>query len=162
MKMHLLYLHGEKVHIRPCDGQAPQDGREVENELIKHAAHYWRQLNEKRNMVKCGSCEEEFISFSKLKKHIMSYHCCRNGESDEIRSFSPDVCNGLGILAAGAAFNCVLCSKMLDTKELVMEHWKSHHHCEQPSLLWDALSSYSCQEEEEADRDLDSPAPSPH
>lgn len=161
MKMHLLYLHGEKVHIRPRDGQAPQVGREVENELIKHAAHYWRQLNEKRNTVKCGSCEEEFFSFSKLKKHIMSHHCCRNGESNEIRSFSPDVCNGLGILAAGAAFNCVLCSKMLDTKELVMEHWKSHHHCEQPSLLWDALSSYSSQEEEEADRDLDSPAPSP-
>uniref|UniRef100_A0A3Q3A2M7 Zinc finger protein 438 n=1 Tax=Kryptolebias marmoratus TaxID=37003 RepID=A0A3Q3A2M7_KRYMA len=162
MKMHLLYLHGEKVHIRPCDGQTQQDGREVENELVKHAAHYWRQLNEKRNLVKCGSCEEEFFSFSKLKKHIMSHHCLRNGESDEIRSFSPESCHGLGVLVAGAAFNCVLCSKVLDTKELVMEHWRSHHHCEQPNLLWDALSSYSSQEEGEADRDLDSPVPSLH
>ncbi|XP_013874276.1 zinc finger protein 438 isoform X2 [Austrofundulus limnaeus] len=163
MKMHLLYLHGEKVHIRPHDGQTPQAGREVENELVKHAAHYWRQLNEKRNLVKCGSCEEEFFSFSKLKKHIMSHHRFSNGESDEVRSSSPESCCTLGVLAAGAAYNCVLCTKVLDTKELVMEHWRSHHHCEQPSLLWDALSSYSSHEEEgEAGRDSDSPAPSPH
>uniref|UniRef100_A0A1A7X740 Zinc finger protein 438 n=1 Tax=Iconisemion striatum TaxID=60296 RepID=A0A1A7X740_9TELE len=162
MKMHLLYLHGEKVHIRPHDSQTPQGGREVENELVKHAAHYWRQLNEKRSLVKCGSCEEEFFSFSKLKKHIMSHQHDRNGENEEDRSRSPESYSGLGVLEAGAAFNCVLCSKVLDTKELVIEHWRSYHHCEQHSLLWDALSSYSSQETGEADRDLDTPAPSPH
>ncbi|XP_054893328.1 zinc finger protein 438 [Poeciliopsis prolifica] len=162
MKMHLLYVHEEEVHIRAHDGVAQRVGREVENELVKHAAHYWRQLNEKRNLVKCGSCDEEFFSFSKLKKHIMSLHRVRDGDGDETRSTSPENASDLGVLAAGAAFNCVLCSKVLDTKELIMEHWRSHHHCEQPVLLWDALSSYSGQEEGEVDGDLDTPSPSPH
>ncbi|XP_014838121.1 PREDICTED: zinc finger protein 438 isoform X2 [Poecilia mexicana] len=162
MKMHLLYVHEEEVHIRAHDGVAQCVGRKVENELVKHAAHYWRQLNEKRNLVKCGSCDEEFFSFSKLKKHIMSHHRVGDGEGDETRSTSPENGSDLGVLAAGAAFNCVLCSKVLDTKELIMEHWRSHHHCEQPVLLWDALSSYSGQEEGEVDGDLDTPSPSPH
>ncbi|XP_028289140.1 zinc finger protein 438 [Parambassis ranga] len=161
MKMHLLYVHGEEVHIRLHDGQTPRGGREAEDELVKHAAHYWRQLNEKRNLVKCGSCDEEFFSFSKLKRHIMSHHRGTEGEDSGDLS-SPDSSEGLGILAAGPAFNCVLCSEVLDTKEMVMEHWRSHHHCEQPGLLWDALSSYSGQEEGEVDRDLDSPSPHAH
>lgn len=163
MKMHLLYVHGEEVHVRAPDGKAQSVGREVENELVKHAAHYWRQLNQKRNLVKCGSCDEEFFSFSKLKKHIMSHHRVRDWEAGgETRSSSPENDSDLGVLAAGEAFNCVLCSKVLDTKELIIEHWRSHHHCEQPALLWDALSSYSGLEESEVDRDLDTPAPSPH
>lgn len=161
MKMHLLYVHGEEVQVRIHDSQASRGGREAENELVKHAAHYWRQLNEKRNLVKCGSCDEEFFSFSKLKRHIMSHHRATEGEVSGTLS-PPDSNGGLGVLAAGAAFNCVLCSVVLDTKEEVMEHWRSHHHCEQPSLLWNALSSYSGQEEGEADGDLDTPAPSPH
>ncbi|XP_023118440.2 zinc finger protein 438 [Amphiprion ocellaris] len=161
MKMHLLYVHGEEVHIRLHDGQPLRGGREAENELVKHAAHYWRQLNEKRNLVKCGSCDEEFFSFSKLKRHIMSHHCGREGEDSSILS-SPENSGGLGVLAAGAAFNCVLCSEVLDTKEVVLEHWRSHHHCQQPGLLWAALSSYTGHEESETDRDLDTPAPSPH
>lgn len=161
MKMHLLYVHGEEVQVRSHDSQTSRGGREAENELVKHAAHYWRQLNEKRNLVKCGSCDEEFFSFSKLKRHIMSHHRGTEGEDSGTLS-PPDSSGGLGVLAAGAAFNCVLCSEVLDTKERVMEHWRSHHHCEQPSLLWDALSSYSGQEEGEADGDLDTPAPSPH
>lgn len=161
MKMHLLYVHGEEVHIRLHDGQTPRRGREAEDELVKHAAHYWRQLNEKRNLVKCGSCDEEFFSFSKLKRHIISHHRGTEGEDSGDLS-SPDSSEGLGILMAGPAFNCVLCSELLDTKEMVMEHWRSHHHCEQPGLLWDALSSYSVQEESEAERDPDSPSPHAH
>ncbi|XP_068604134.1 zinc finger protein 438 [Brachionichthys hirsutus] len=159
MKMHLMYVHGEEVKVRLHDSQHPRSGREAENELVKHAAHYWRQLNEKRNMVKCGNCNEEFFSFSKLKRHMMSH---RHGpRQDNGAAQSPlDGVGSRGLLAAGAAFNCVLCSTQLDTKEGVMEHWMSRHHCEQPGLLWDALSSYSGQEEGEAG-DLDSPAPSP-
>ncbi len=91
----------------------------------------------------------------------MSHHRGTEGEDSGSLS-SPDSSGGLGVLAAGAAFNCVLCSDVLDTKEGVMEHWRSRHHCEQPSLLWDALSSYSGQEEGEAEGDLNTPAPSPH
>ncbi|KAF7642362.1 hypothetical protein LDENG_00259380, partial [Lucifuga dentata] len=163
MKMHLLYVHGEEVQVRLHDSQTLRGGREVETELVKHAAHYWRQLNEMRNLVKCGSCDEEFFSFSKLKRHIMSHHRRDGGEGDDSGPLSsPDSCASLGVLAAGSAFNCVLCSEVLDSKKEVMEHWQSRHHCEQPSLLWDALSSFSGQVKQEADRDLDTPAPSPH
>lgn len=162
MKMHLLYVHGEEVQVR-LDSQVLRGSREAENELVKHAAHYWRQLNEMRNLVKCGSCDEEFFSFSKLKRHIMYHHHRVGGERDDSGTLSsPDNGGGFGALAAGSAFNCVLCSEVLDSKKDVMEHWQSHHHCEQPSLLWDALSSYSGQGKGDADRDLDTPAPSPH
>uniref|UniRef100_A0A3P9HAY6 Zinc finger protein 438 n=1 Tax=Oryzias latipes TaxID=8090 RepID=A0A3P9HAY6_ORYLA len=159
MKMHLLYVHEEDIPIPPHDGQT-LGNRDAENELVKHAAHYWRQLNEKRNLVKCGSCDEEFFSLFKLKKHIMSQHCGKPGEGGGSSSL-PDTTGSFSVLAAGADFNCVLCSKVLDTKETVMEHWRSHHHCEHPSLLWDALSSYPGQEEWEADGGLDTPDPSP-
>lgn len=159
MKMHLLYVHGEEVHIRLQEGKAPRGGREAEDELVKHAAHYWRQLNERRNLVKCGSCDEEFFSFSKLKRHILSHH--RSKEDGGVPASPESVGCGLGVLAAGAAFNCVLCSAVLDSRQLVMEHWRSRHHCEQPGLLWDALSSYSGLEDGEADGDLDTPVPSP-
>ncbi|KAM3860588.1 zinc finger protein 438 [Diretmus argenteus] len=162
MKLHLLYVHGEEVQVQLHDGRALRGGREAEDELVKHAAHYWRQLNEKRNMVKCGSCDEEFFSFSKLKRHILSHHRRdgRPGEDGGTPS-SPEGSGGLGVLAAGLAFNCVLCSEVLDTKQGVMEHWRSRHHCDQPSLLWDALSSYSGQGEGEAEGDMDTPASSP-
>ncbi|XP_024135372.1 zinc finger protein 438 isoform X1 [Oryzias melastigma] len=159
MKMHLLYVHEENIPTQPHDGQT-LGNRDAENELVKHAAHYWRQLNEKRNLVKCGSCDEEFFSLFKLKKHIMSQHCGKLGEGGGTASLL-DTTGNFSVLAAGAAFNCVLCSKVLATKEMVMEHWRSHHHCEQSSLLWDALSSYPGQEEWEADGGLDTPDPSP-
>ncbi|XP_076014324.1 zinc finger protein 438 [Genypterus blacodes] len=162
MKMHLLYVHGEEVQVR-LDSHVLRGSREAENELVKHAAHYWRQLNEMRNLVKCGSCDEEFFSFSKLKRHMVSNHHRDGGEREDSGTLSsPDDGGGLGALAAGSAFNCVLCSEVLNSKKDVMKHWQSHHHCEQPTLLWDALSSYSGHGKSDADRDLDTPAPSPH
>ncbi|XP_034028266.1 zinc finger protein 438 [Thalassophryne amazonica] len=163
MKMHLMYVHGEDIQVRLHDSHMSHGGREAENELVKHAAHYWRQLNERRNLMKCGNCDEEFFSFSKLKKHIISHHQGDGLEREEkVALCSPDGERRFGVLAAGSAFNCVLCRRVMANKEGVMEHWRSHHHCEHPSLLWDALSSYSGQEESEVDWDLDSPVPSLH
>ncbi|XP_056868741.1 zinc finger protein 438 isoform X3 [Takifugu flavidus] len=158
MKMHLLYVHEEEVPVRLSDDQQLWGGRQAENDLVKHAAHYWRQLKEKRNPVKCGSCDEEFFSIAKLKRHIKSCHQSWDGEDNG--TMSPDSHGSLGILAAGTAFNCVLCSRVLDSKQEVLEHWRGHHHCEQPELLWDALSSYSGQDR--TGGDLDSPDPSLH
>lgn len=145
MKMHLLYVHEEEVQVRLSDEQQLWGGRKAENDLVKHAAHYWRQLKDKRNPVKCGSCDEEFFSISKLKRHIESSHQSWDGEDNGSTS-SPDSRAGLGLLAAGLAFNCVLCSKVVDSKQEVLQHWRNHHHCEQPDLLWDALSSFSGQD----------------
>ncbi|XP_029612063.1 zinc finger protein 438 [Salmo trutta] len=165
MKLHLLYVHGEEVQVRLRDGAgglggALQGGREAEDELVKHAAHYWRQLNEKRNLVRCGSCDEEFFSFSKLKRHILSHH--QGGAEDdgngdgEGEPTGRSARGGRGVLRQGSVFNCVLCSQVLDSKEEVMEHWTVHHHCEETQVLWEALSSYS------GDREMDLPSHSPH
>lgn len=155
MKMHLRHVHGEELSIP--EGRTSRSGREAEDELVKHAAHYWRQLNHKRNLVKCGSCDEEFFSFSKLKRHVMSHHLSQDGEGDG--GLSPDSDGGgFGILTAKSGLNCVLCREVLESRDGVLEHWRSKHHCEQPGLLWDALSSYSGHEE----MDVDTPHPSPH
>ncbi|KAM9416460.1 zinc finger protein 438-like isoform 1-T4 [Salvelinus alpinus] len=167
MKLHLLYVHGEEVQVRLRDGAgglggALQGGREAEDELVKHAAHYWRQLNEKRNLVRCGSCDEEFFSFSKLKRHILSHHqggAEDDGNGDREGEGEPtgrSARGGRGVLWQGSVFNCVLCSQVLDSKEEVMEHWTVHHHCEDTQVLWEALSSYS------GDREMDLPSHSTH
>ncbi|XP_010883881.1 zinc finger protein 438 [Esox lucius] len=164
MKLHLLYVHGEEVQVRLRDGGAggaPRGGREAEDELVKHAAHYWRQLNEKRNLVRCGSCDEEFFSFSKLKRHILSHH---QGGAEDDGGVEGDPTGhlsrgGRGVLGHDSAFNCVLCSQVMDSKEEVMEHWRGHHNCEDTHVLWEALSSYSGERE----IDIDSPpSQSPH
>lgn len=132
-----------------CDGQPQCTGGEAEVELVKHAAHFWRQLNEKRSLARGGGgCDDE-LPAPKLKRRHLSHH---QGRED----------GRGGVLAAGDALNCVLCSEVLDTKEGVMEHWRSRHHCEQPALLWEALSSYSGGGDVAGDEDLDTPAPSPH
>lgn len=148
MKVHLLCAHGEEIQVRLCDGQSPCAGGEAEAELVKHAAHFWRQLNERRSLVRCGGCDED-LPLSKLKRRPLSRQQGREDAGGR----------GGGVLAAGDAFNCVLCAEVLDTKERVMEHWSRRHHCEQPTLLWDALRSYSGRED---DDDLDTPASSPH
>ncbi|XP_077591732.1 zinc finger protein 438 isoform X2 [Stigmatopora nigra] len=149
MKMHLLYVHGQEVLVQLQRHQSLPGGYNAEKELIKHAAHYWRQLNKKRSLVKCGKCNEEFLSFAKLKRHIMFHQCGNEGEDIQTVQTSTTV-GCLGVLAVGSAFNCVLCSKVFDTKEGVLQHWRGHHHCEQPTLLWAALSSYSGVEVEDA------------
>lgn len=151
MKVHLLYVHGEEIQVPLCDGQPQCAGGEAEVELVKHAAHFWRQLNERRSLARGGGgggCDDE-LPAPKLKRRHLPHH---QGRED----------GRGGVLAAGDALNCVLCSEVLDTKEGVMEHWRSRHHCEQPALLWEALSSYSGGGDVAGDEDLDTPAPSPH
>ncbi|XP_048026185.1 zinc finger protein 438 [Megalobrama amblycephala] len=147
MKLHLLYVHGEEVQVRPRDG-ATCGGREAEDELVKHAAHYWRQLNEKRNLVHCGTCNEEFFSFSKFKCHLHSHHQgARESQKEEeveeeMVGKEGHVLRGLnkGIsLRVGSHFNCILCSKVFNKRQEVIEHWRAQHNCENPTLLWDVL-----------------------
>ncbi|XP_056627223.1 zinc finger protein 438 isoform X1 [Triplophysa dalaica] len=138
MKLHLLYVHGEEVQRR--DGSMP-GGREAEDELVKHAAHYWRQLNEKRNLVHCGTCDEEFFSFSKFKRHLNSHHQGAKESQEEVgkeRHTLRGLSKGV-TLRVGSQFNCILCSKVFNKKQDVMEHWKAQHNCENPEILWDVL-----------------------
>ncbi|KAJ8278057.1 hypothetical protein GJAV_G00083360 [Gymnothorax javanicus] len=154
MKLHLLYVHGEEVQV-PLKEGALQGGREAEDELVKHAAHYWRQLNEKRNLVKCGSCDEEFFSFSKLKRHVHSHHEGERGiatrgdgpegggsPSSEGSESSARAILALG-LRTGSAYNCILCRDSLDNKAELLEHWRCQHNCEDPYVLWTLFSAFA-------------------
>ncbi|CAL8292252.1 unnamed protein product [Lota lota] len=161
MKLHLLHVHREEV---PAQARQSRGGREAENELVKHAAHYWRQFNKKRDLVKCARCDQEFFSFSKLRRHILTHAEGGRSAPGEGRGAPSawDAGAGPGVLAGpGSAFNCVLCSEVLETREGVLEHWRSRHHCEQPGLLWNALRRYPGPAEGELE-DMDTPAPSPH
>ncbi|XP_072523188.1 zinc finger protein 438 isoform X2 [Salminus brasiliensis] len=145
MKLHLLYVHGEEVQVRLKEG-AMHGGREAEDELVKHAAHYWRQLNERRNLVRCGNCDEEFFSFSKLKRHLHSHHQgateSPKEEQEQEGEGKEHTSGGTAksvTLRAGAQFNCILCSEVLDRKQDVLEHWRGRHNCENPGVLWEVL-----------------------
>ncbi|XP_041099884.1 zinc finger protein 438-like [Polyodon spathula] len=161
MKLHLLYVHGEEIQVRLKD-KVLQGGREAENELVKHAAHYWKQLNEKRNLVKCGSCKEEFYSFSKLRKHIYSHHqgesamkvdsACSQAASentcrDHALNTSPELLDKSITLRAELGFNCILCTGVLASKEEMFDHWQSRHNCEDPAVLWTVVSAFMEREE---------------
>ncbi|XP_066522741.1 zinc finger protein 438 [Hoplias malabaricus] len=147
MKLHLLYVHGEEVQVRLKEG-AMHGGREAEDELVKHAAHYWRQLNERRNLVRCGNCDEEFFSFSKLKRHLHSHHQGVTNNQKEEQEQETE-CKGhtsrgptKGVtLKVGSQFNCILCSEVLDRKQDVLGHWRGRHNCENPVMLWEVLDS---------------------
>lgn len=145
MKLHLLYVHGEEVQVHLKEG-AMHEGREAENELVKHAAHYWRQLNERRNLVRCGSCDEEFFSFSKLECHLHAHHqgVITSQEDERELKKEEDVSERSDksvTLRAGSKFNCILCSGVLNSKQEVLEHWKEVHKCENPVMLWEVLDS---------------------
>ncbi|KAL7856824.1 hypothetical protein SRHO_G00157230 [Serrasalmus rhombeus] len=147
MKLHLLYVHGEEVQVRLKEG-AMHGGREAEDELVKHAAHYWRQLNERRNLVRCGNCDEEFFSFSKLKRHLHSHHQgARESKKEEQEQEKEGKEHSSGgsaknvTLRAGSRFNCILCTEVLDRKQDILEHWRGRHNCENPVMLWEVLDS---------------------
>ncbi|KAG5268266.1 hypothetical protein AALO_G00210610 [Alosa alosa] len=129
MQLHLLYVHGQSAGPGPSGGGPTggggSDGRTVEEELVKHAAHYWRQLNERRALRRCGRCQEVFLSASRLKRHA----CGRR----------PGGAASAG-LRTGRGVHCFLCSVVLDSKQEVLEHWRGRHYCENPPLLWDALN----------------------
>ncbi|KAB5555684.1 hypothetical protein PHYPO_G00036930 [Pangasianodon hypophthalmus] len=148
MKLHLLYVHGEEVQVHLKEG-AMHEGREAENELVKHAAHYWRQLNERRNLVRCGSCDEEFFSFPKLERHLHAHHqgvIESQEEEQELKKEDKEESISEGSVKsvtfrAGSRFNCILCSEVLNSKQEVLEHWRGIHKCENPVMLWEVLDS---------------------
>ncbi|XP_015209537.2 zinc finger protein 438 isoform X1 [Lepisosteus oculatus] len=153
MKLHLLYVHGEEVQVRLKEGVV-QGGREAEDELVKHAAHYWRQLNEKRNLVKCGSCKEEFFSFSRLKRHTCSHHqdkseakaeWCVHDKPDANSTESPHSTSPVtpNRNVADSALHCILCPSILGSREGLFDHWRSQHNCENPAALWRVVSSFT-------------------
>nr|XP_023660652.1 zinc finger protein 438-like isoform X1 [Paramormyrops kingsleyae] len=155
MRLHLLHVHQENVPLRPLEG-ARRGCRQAEDELVRHAAHYWRELNERKNLATGNSFkvedeeeeEDELLSFSKVTCDISSHHRGQPDGADIFTDGSQDPASGHTEVAkdvslrAGSAFNCVLCSALLSTKEELLNHWESWHHCSDPTLLWKALNCF--------------------
>ncbi|XP_051872502.1 zinc finger protein 438 isoform X2 [Pristis pectinata] len=154
MKLHLLCVHEEELQLRVEEGSVKEKSRcisgfpicsraETEQELFKHAANYWKQFGEKKNLVKCGICEEAFHSCFKLKKHMVLHYKqqlkLEAADSAAVPAAVPKV-KKLHFLT-NVGFNCILCKQKCGSKSELFRHWQSYHKCKDPAVLWTVFSS---------------------
>ncbi|XP_078393876.1 zinc finger protein 438 isoform X3 [Cetorhinus maximus] len=150
MKLHLLCVHEEELQLRVEERSVKEKSRcisgfpiyssmEAEQELFKHAANYWKQLGEKKNLVKCGICEEAFHSCFKLKKHMV-LHYKQQLRSEAVDSSTVPKDKKIQFLT-NFGFNCILCKQNCGSKSELFRHWQSHHKCKDPVVLWTVFSS---------------------
>ncbi|XP_063180607.1 zinc finger protein 438 isoform X5 [Chroicocephalus ridibundus] len=157
MKFHLLCSHGEEIQGRVKEG-ALQGNRGAKGELIKHTTHFWKQHNERRHLAKCSAHEEEFYTFSKLKRQIHFHHQNNvdmlskselsqsgSGEAGKMQNVGFGTPNKKSEIWSKASYNCILCKQLFERKEDLCNHWQSHHNCEDPSTLWTIFSLLSKQ-----------------
>ncbi|XP_015708655.1 zinc finger protein 438 isoform X1 [Coturnix japonica] len=156
MKFHLLCSHGEEIQGRVKEG-ALQGNRGARGELIKHAAHFWKQRNERRHLAKCSDNEEELCTYPKLKRQIYIHHQSNADaltKSEMTHSGSSEAAKGMQNAGCGtpskkiefwsnAGYNCILCKQVFGRKEDLCNHWQSHHNCEDSSILWTIFSFFS-------------------
>ncbi|CAM4534598.1 unnamed protein product [Caretta caretta] len=157
MKFHVLCFHGEELQGRIKEGIL-QGGKGAQEELIKHAAHFWKQHKERRNPVKHATCEEEFYAFPKLKRKIYLHQnnfdiltkselipSSNSEPGKELQNFGCATQNKKIQIWCKADYNCILCKQVFRRKEELFSHWQNHHNCEDPSLLWTIFNSFSKQ-----------------
>ncbi|XP_052549769.1 zinc finger protein 438 isoform X2 [Tympanuchus pallidicinctus] len=158
MKFHLLCSHGEEIQGRVKEG-ALQGNRGTRGELIKHAAHFWKQRSERRLLAKCSDNEEELYTFPKLKRQIYLHHQSNVDtltKSEMTQSGSSEADKGMQNVGCGApskkiefwskaGYNCILCKQLFGRKEDLCNHWQSRHNCEDSSILWTIFSLFSKQ-----------------
>ncbi|NXV44408.1 ZN438 protein, partial [Uria aalge] len=157
MKFHLLCSHGEEIQGRVKEG-ALQGNRGAKGELIKHTTHFWKQHNERRHLAKGSAHEEEFYTFSKLKRQ-MHFHYQNNvdtlskselsqsgsGEAAKMQNVGFGTPNKKPEIWSKVGYNCILCKQLFERKEDLCNHWQSHHNCEDPSTLWTIFNLLSKQ-----------------
>ncbi|XP_072110057.1 zinc finger protein 438 isoform X3 [Mobula birostris] len=150
MKLHLLCVHEEELQLRVEEGSVKEKSRcisgfpiyssaETERELFKHAANYWKQFGEKKNVVKCGICEEAFHSCFKLKKHMV-LHYKEQLQLDAADSSTVPEVKKLQFFT-NVGFNCILCKQKYGSKSEIFRHWQSYHKCQDPTVLWTIFNS---------------------
>ncbi|XP_027697434.1 zinc finger protein 438 isoform X2 [Vombatus ursinus] len=158
MKFHLLYVHGEDIQGKLKEGILP-GSKGTQEEVVKRAAHFWKQHSERRSLVKRDALEEEVYAFPiQLKREIYLLHQ-KNldvltkseeaplGASEPGKALpSPDCATPYKIhVWSNLGFNCLLCKQTLERKEELFLHWEQQHNCEDPSVLWALLSALSSQ-----------------
>ncbi|XP_068094689.1 zinc finger protein 438 [Hyperolius riggenbachi] len=155
MKLHLLCEHGEE--FQEVLQEAVLEKRHgAQEELVKHATHHWKLLNEKRSVVKCPKCHEEIVGTSRLRKHVCpSDSVCSESEETEPtlsvvegeapwqKENAPSEQGTEIQFCCGKIFNCLLCKQVFEVQADLLEHWKEKHNCEEPLVLWTIFSSLS-------------------
>ncbi|XP_043922625.1 zinc finger protein 438 [Protopterus annectens] len=152
MKLHLLQVHKDKVKLRLKEGVL-HGNTEAEEELIKHAAHHWMQLNETINQARCRSGKDKDNAFSKQKPHCCFYQdtlsdsvgvklFCLNTRTVSQKIISDGERKEINLWTT-AGINCILCKQIFERKEEVMLHWQNYHSCENPAVLWHIFNSFS-------------------
>ncbi|XP_072508011.1 zinc finger protein 438 isoform X2 [Notamacropus eugenii] len=158
MKFHLLYVHGEDIQGKLKEGILP-GSKSTQEEVVKRAAHFWRQSSERRSLGRRGPLEEEAYTFPiQLKREIYLLHQknldivtksqeAPPGASEAGKTLpSPDWATPCKIQVwSNLGFNCLLCKQTLERKEELFLHWEQQHNCEDPSVLWALLSALSSQ-----------------
>ncbi|XP_027451364.1 zinc finger protein 438 isoform X1 [Zalophus californianus] len=152
IKFHLLYIHGEEIQGRLQEEILP-GSRGAQEDLVKHAAPFWKQHPERRKLLnKHGPPDEEFPTFPKLKRQL----CLHPQKDMEILRKAEGAQAGPSEAGAGpspyapqlrshSGFNCVLCTQTLPRKEELLLHWEQQHNCEDPPKLWTILNALSHQ-----------------
>ncbi|KAM8979572.1 zinc finger protein 438 [Sarcophilus harrisii] len=158
MKFHLLYVHGEDVPGKLKEGTFP-GSKGAPDEVVKRAAHFWKQHSERRALGRRDALEEEVYAFPiQLKREILLLHQknldvltkseeAALGTSEPGKALpSPDGATPYKIQVwSNLGFNCLLCKQTLERKEELFLHWEQQHNCEDPSVLWALLSALSSQ-----------------
>ncbi|XP_044534643.1 zinc finger protein 438 [Gracilinanus agilis] len=158
MKFHLLYVHGEDIQGKLKEGILP-GSKGTQEEVVKRAAHYWKQHSERRNLAKRDNLEEELYTFPiQLKREIYLLHqknldILTKSEEAPLEASesgkplpSPDCGTPYKIQVwSNLGFNCLLCKQTLGSKEELFLHWEQQHNCEDPSVLWALLNALSSQ-----------------
>ncbi|OCT73913.1 zinc finger protein 438 [Xenopus laevis] len=152
MKKHLLFEHGEKFEDRFQQGVL-ESHHGAQEEVVKNATHYWKLLNERRN-VRCSSCGEGFLGHSKLRKHTCFSHVNetellkqepsspKGNQGDSRKEDSWFSASGIEVrLWSGDRLNCILCKQVFGDKEELLTHWQQAHNCEDPLMLWAVFTS---------------------
>ncbi|XP_038611732.1 zinc finger protein 438 isoform X2 [Tachyglossus aculeatus] len=163
MKFHLLCVHGEEIQGRLAEGMpAGQPG--TQEELVKHAAQYWKQRQEKRSLPKRGPPEEGSASAgTKLNREIYPQqqqqqqqqnldlpanpggHPMGNGEpAGAPQSRSNGTPSKIQVWSS-SGLHCLLCQQILGSQKELFLHWQQQHNCENPSTLWTILNAFSTQ-----------------
>ncbi|XP_005387259.1 PREDICTED: zinc finger protein 438 isoform X3 [Chinchilla lanigera] len=157
IKFHLLYVHGEEIQGRLQEGISPSH-RGAQEALAKHTIPDWKQHPERRKQVKLCASKEDSLVLPKMKRQL-SFHreedveILKENEGGQLETKElredrqgPECGSPHSVfLWSHSGFSCLLCAQTLGRKEELFLHWESHHNCEDPSRLWDILSTFSNQ-----------------
>ncbi|XP_064141082.1 zinc finger protein 438 isoform X3 [Loxodonta africana] len=154
IKFHLLYVHGEEIQGRPQEGLLP-GSKGAQEELVRHAAPYWKQYPERRKLGKPCASGEDLHAFPKLKRQLYLHQ--RNNAQIQIKNEEAHLGNSelgedskgqmhpgpnMSLLYSHSGFNCLLCAQTLGRREDLLHHWEQQHNCEDPSKLWTILNAF--------------------